>query len=75
VKEESFKEDSFPMPFDPISPPAESLVAESADVQTISEYFSTELADILVDEQCNASVIARIQALIAVADTLANAFS
>lgn len=63
------------MPFDPIAPPVESLVAESASVQTIAEYFSEEIADIIAEEQCNASVILRLTDLIAEADAIANAFS
>lgn len=63
------------MPFDPISPPVESLVAESASVVTVAEYFAEELLDILVDEQLNAAVITRIQQLITTANTIANAFS
>lgn len=53
----------------------ESLVAESADVVTIAEFFSEEIQDVLDTEQANASVITFLTQLKAVADAIANQFS
>jgi len=53
----------------------ESLLAESADVVTIAEYFSDELDDLLDTEQLNSSVITFVRALKAVADSIANQYS